>query len=127
MEEFYYRCKQILEEILTSQGFTEGPEDPSGLGRSIRFTKDELQMVWLYDLREQMLLLKMEKEKKALEKGYFYTVEKLQSDFLPKLEEMLTAHGFTIPEQNKQLAMNDLASFQAKKTKKGLFSKLFGN
>jgi hypothetical protein len=126
MEEFYYRCKQILEEILTSQGFTEGAEDPSGLGRSIKFTKDELHVVWLYDLREQMLLLKMEKERKTLEKGYFYAVEKLQSDFLPKLEEMLHAHGFTIPEQNKKLAMNDLASFRAQKAKKGLFSKLFG-
>jgi hypothetical protein len=126
MEEFYYRCKQILEEILTSQGFSPQAEDPAGLGRSIHFTQDDFKFVWLYDLRERMLLLKLEKEGKTVGKGYFYSAKQLQSEFLARLEELLGAAGCVIPERNRRWAVEDLASFQEQAARKGLLSKLFG-
>ena len=132
MQEYYFRCKQILKEILPTQGFTTEAENSLGLGSSIRFTKDDIQIMWLYDLRDQLLVLQMEKEKKVVERRYFYGVEKLQSDFLSKLEEMLRTLGLEIPEQNRRLAMDDIASFptrKAKKTKKvqkGCLARFFG-
>ena len=125
MEEFYYRCKQLLEEILTTQGFTEQAEKIA-LGSSIGFTKDDIEIIWLYDLRDRMLFLGMTKSKKYIEKGYFYSVEQLKSGFLPKLEEMLDAQGLAIPEKNRRLAIEDLGSFHPPKAKKGFFARLFG-
>lgn len=111
MEEYYYRCKQILEEILTTQGFTAQAEAVT-LGRSIAYIKDDLEVVWVYDLRDQMLFLGMRKNKKKVGSGNFYSVEQLRNGFLAKLEGMLSAQGLVIPEQNRQLAHDDLATFQ---------------
>lgn len=126
MEMFYYRCKQILEEILLPQGFVLGAESSAGLGRSVGFAKGELQVLWLYDLREQRLLLKSEQGRKTTGSATFYHAEQLRSNFLPSLEDMLDAHGFSITEQNRRLAMDDLASLQADKSQPNFLSKLFG-
>jgi hypothetical protein len=126
MEMFYYRCKQILEEILLPQGFVLGAESSAGLGRSVGFAKGELQVLWLYDLREQRLVLKMEQERKTVDIESFYGVEQLRSDFLVGLEGMLNAQGLSIAEHNKRLAMDDLASLQADKSQPNFLSNLFG-
>jgi hypothetical protein len=126
MEEFYYRCKQILEEILASQGFTARPENTAGLGCSIRFTGKDLRITWLYDLRDRVLILMMERDRKRLAQGLFYSPEQLQEEFLPGLEEMLTTQGLVIPEKHRQLALEDLAAFQPTKKQKGFLSGLFG-
>lgn len=125
MEQFYYRCKQILEEVLKTQGFTTQAETIA-LGRSIIFTKEDLDVLWGYDLRDQMLYLGMRKNKKSVGSTNFYSTEQLRQGFLTKLDEMLKGQGLTIPEQNRQLASNDIASFQTEKTRKGFFDGLFG-
>lgn len=50
-----------------------------------------------------------------MEKGYFYNADQLKSSFLPKLEEMLVSLDLIIPEENRKLAVSDLASFLSKK------------
>jgi hypothetical protein len=125
MEEYYYRCKQILEEILTTQGFTAQAETIA-LGRSIDFIKDDLVVDWSYDLRDQTLFLEMRKNKKRVGTGAFGSAEQLKKGFLAKLEEILNAQRLAIPEQNRRLANDDLVSFQTEKTKKSLFAGLFG-
>jgi hypothetical protein len=125
MEQYYYRCKQILEEILTTQGFAAQAET-AALGGSLVFIKDDLEVIWLYDLRDQMLFLGMRKSKKNVGSGNFYSLEQLREGFLAKLEELLKSQGLEIPEQNRRLANEDIASFQTEKTKKGLLAGLFG-
>ena len=126
MEVPFYRCKQLLEEILTSQGFTAEAENTSGLARSVKFTNGDIQVLWMYDLRDKLLLLKMDKKRKTVGSGYFYSVEQLQNEFLGKLEEMLHAQGFVIPEENRQLVLDDLSSLQTKTDRKGFLARLFG-
>jgi len=62
-----------------------------------------------------MLLLSLKQGRKNLEKGYFYNADQLKSSFLPKLEEMLVSLDLIIPEENRKLAVSDLASFLSKK------------
>ncbi|RJP54142.1 MAG: hypothetical protein C4586_00370 [Anaerolineaceae bacterium] len=126
MEEYFYRCKQILEEILTSQGFIAQPETYS-LGQSIVFIKDDLEVIWLYDLRDQGWYLGMMKNKKSVGSGNFGNIEQLKKSFLTKLEELLSSQGFAITERNRHLAIGDLTSFQTQKTKNGFLAGLFGN
>ena len=45
LEEFYYRCRQLLQEILPTQGFTE-QEEKIALGFSTGFTRENLEIVW---------------------------------------------------------------------------------
>ncbi|GEM_PF-2688340 len=99
MEEHYYRCKQVLEEILAKQGFTAQAESSAGLGRSIYFEKDALRVWWLFDLRDQMLMLRVTKDNKTVGQAYFYSGEKLESELIAKLDELLSAQGIDIPEQ----------------------------
>ncbi len=99
MEKYYYRGKEVLAEILAAQGFAAGAEDPSGLGRSIRFTKDAFQVAWVFDLRDQMFILQVIKDKKTVGQAFFGGGEKLEGEVIAKLRELLSAQGIDIPEQ----------------------------
>jgi hypothetical protein len=70
IEEFYYRCRQLFQEILSPQGFTE-QEEKIALGFSTGFTKGDLEIVWLYDQRDQMLMPGLKEGTKNLRKAYF--------------------------------------------------------
>lgn len=120
MEEFYYRCLQILEEVLESQGFQAQGERSDGLGRSIRFQRNGVGVTWSIDHREQSLSLVMAEEGVAVARGDFYSVEALREDFLRKLEAILASLGMSVPEANRRLAENDLASFRQVGEKSGL-------
>jgi len=109
-EAYYYNCRQILEEVLSPHGFSEG-EEQAGLGTSTDFVRETVTFRWLYDLRDQLLLLSMLEGRKTLQKEYFHSAGQLQSGFLPALEKMLVQLGLDIPESSRSTAKEDLARF----------------
>ncbi len=65
----YYHYRSILQEMLEGQGFSSLPENSQGLGRGCSFERGPLQISWLYDLRDQMLILIGQDESKNEKKS----------------------------------------------------------
>ena len=99
MEQLYYEYKQILEEKLPALDFKAHPESTAGLGRSITFEKDDFQIQWVFDLRDQILTLQAvqpKKEKRLAGRVLFSSSAKLKSDFLQELNGILANQGLKI-------------------------------
>lgn len=122
MDQLYFEYKQILDDLLVTLGFTAQPENSAGPGRSITYKKDDFQVQWVFDLRDQMLTLQAQKDKKLAGRAHFYSSDKLQSDFLQKLDEILSAQGFDTSALSAAFAARQASS----KPKKGFLAKLFG-
>ncbi len=73
------------------------------------------------------MMYKTTGEKRNLGTEHFWYSDelskKLQNEFLPKLEEMLTAQAFILSAEDRQAAENRISSLQKKK---GFFAGLFG-
>ena len=118
---------QVLKDILTEIGFSE-----SGTGYKASFIKDEINLTWIFDFRELKLTLMMYKttgEKRNLGTEHFWYSDelpkKLQNEFLPKLDEMLTAQGLILSAGDRQAAADRITSASLQK-KKSIFAGLFG-
>ena len=125
MEKQYHEYKQILQESLEPLGFAAQPENTAGLGRSIAFTKDALQMTLIYDLRDKLVILQGKKDGKLVTKGaYFYDAASIKKNFENKLNEILAAQGFPVEAP----APTPPAPGSGAKPEKsgGFLSKLFG-
>ena len=116
---------QVLKGILTEIGFSE-----SGTGFKASFIKGEINLAWLFDFRDLKLTLMMYKttgEKRNLGTEHFWYSDelpkKLENEFLPKLDEMLSAQGFILSPESRQVAIDKIASL---KKKKGSLAGLFG-
>ena len=125
---FYVQVlKDIL--ILTGIGFSE-----SGTGYNASFINGEIYLAWLFDFRELKLTLTMYKttgEKRNLGTEHFWYSDELpkelENEFLPKLDEMLSAQGFILSTESKQAAADKIALFHASlQKKKGFLAGLFG-
>ncbi len=116
---------QVFKDILTGMGFTE-----MGTGYKASFIKGEINVAWLFDFRDLKLTLMMYKmtgEKRNLGTEHFwYSKElpkKIQNEFLPKLEEMLSTQDFILSAEDRQIAVDRIASLQKKKS---VFAGVFG-
>ena len=103
MEDQFYPYQRKLEDELFPLGFSIKKESSQGLGQKTTFVKDTTEISLLYDMRNNLIILRAYEDKKRVGKtSEFQNKESLEKHFANALKNLLKNTKAKIPDTLSQ-------------------------